>query len=97
MQINSETIDKIAHLARLNIDPSEKEEIAKDLGQILSWMEKLNELDTQSVEPLIHMSAEINAFRSDLESAPLDAKTALKNAPAKDEHYFKVPKVIDLS
>jgi aspartyl-tRNA(Asn)/glutamyl-tRNA(Gln) amidotransferase subunit C len=97
MQINSETIDKIAHLARLNIEPSEKEEIAKNLGQILSWMEKLNELDTSSVEPLIHMSAELNGFRADKETEPMDPVQALKNAPSKDEFYFKVPKVIDLS
>ncbi len=86
----------MAHLARLNVDESEKDGIASSLGQILSWMEKLNELDTENVEPLVHMSAEINGFRKDEAGSPMKPADALKNSPVQDSRFFRVPKVIDL-
>lgn len=95
MKIGSETIDKMAHLARLKVEESEKEHIAGSLEQILSWMEKLNELNTDHVEPLVHMSAEINSFREDVPQKTTLVEEALSNAPEKDAVFFLVPKVIE--
>jgi aspartyl-tRNA(Asn)/glutamyl-tRNA(Gln) amidotransferase subunit C len=96
MKIDPQTIDKMAHLARLNVQESEKAGIAESLEQILSWMEKLNELDTEGVEPLVHMSAEINSMRQDISSASMNPETALSNAPLSRESFFVVPKVLDV-
>jgi len=96
MKIDSQTIDKMAHLSRLKVLDSERAEISKNLEQILSWMEKLNELDTDSVSPLVHMSAEINSLREDIAAPPIPIDQALKNAPSKKDHFIIVPKVIDL-
>ncbi len=65
------------------------------MNKILDWMEKLNEVDTSDVEPLMHMSAEMNVFREDVVQEHLDHKKALINAPKKDSDYFRVPKVIE--
>jgi aspartyl-tRNA(Asn)/glutamyl-tRNA(Gln) amidotransferase subunit C len=96
MNIDPHTIYKIAHLARLNVEESEMAGIAESLEQILSWMEKLNELDTEGVEPLVHMSAEINSFRQDVASTPITAEMALSNGPLTRDSFFIVPKVLDL-
>lgn len=96
MKIDSQTIDKMAHLARLNVQESEKAGIAESLEQILSWMEKLNELDTDGVEPLVHMSAEINSMRIDIASDPLNPERALSNSPSSRDSFFVVPKVLDV-
>jgi aspartyl-tRNA(Asn)/glutamyl-tRNA(Gln) amidotransferase subunit C len=96
MKIDPSTIDKMAHLARLNVHESEKAGIAESLEQILSWMEKLNELNTDGVEPLVHMSAEINSMRQDVASQPMNPATALSNAPSSRDSFFVVPKVLDV-
>ena len=96
MKIDSQTIYKMAHLARLNVQESEKAGIAESLEQILSWMEKLNELNTDGVEPLIHMSAEINSMRQDISSVPMNPGIALSNAPQSRDSFFVVPKVLDV-
>ena len=95
MKIDKQTLHKIAHLARLEIDPAKEEKHIKDLEEIFTWVEKLNELDTEGVEPLVNMSLEINAFREDREEKPLSHERALKKAPKKDNDYFRVPKVLD--
>lgn len=95
MHIDKETVSKIAHLSRLEYSDTEKIELAKEMNKILSWMEKLNEINTDGVEPLIHMSAEINVFREDIVQPHLNHKKALLNAPKKDSDYFRVPKVIE--
>lgn len=84
----------MAHLARLEIDPSKEEAYIKDLEEILTWVEKLNELDTEGVEPLTNMSFEQNAFREDQKGEHLSRERALKNAPDQDGEFFRVPKVI---
>jgi aspartyl-tRNA(Asn)/glutamyl-tRNA(Gln) amidotransferase subunit C len=66
----------------------------KDLNRILGFMEKLNELDTEGVEPLIYLSEEINVMRYDESRQTITQKQALKNAPKRDSDYFKVPKVL---
>lgn len=95
MEINNETIDKLAYLARLEFSAEDKQEIKKDLSRIITWIDKLNELDTEKVEPLIYMSNEINVLRKDEIEHTLSHEDALLNAPKKDSDYFRVPKVLD--
>lgn len=94
MQVDKETLHKVAHLARLNIKPEEEEKLLKDMSEILTWVEKLNELDTEGVEPLTHMTLETNVLRKDEPKTTISQAEALKNAPARDDHFFKVPKVL---
>lgn len=94
MEVNDALIDKLAHLARLKFDASEKDEIKNDLQKMIAFVEKLNELDTTGVAPLLHMSDEINVLREDEVKGSISREDALKNAPLHDEQFFKVPKVI---
>jgi aspartyl-tRNA(Asn)/glutamyl-tRNA(Gln) amidotransferase subunit C len=94
MEVNDTMVDKIAHLARLKYDDAEKASIKNDLQRMIEFVEKLNELDTTGVEPLLHMSDNVNILREDEVKGSIDRKEALKNAPVKDEEFFKVPKVI---
>jgi aspartyl-tRNA(Asn)/glutamyl-tRNA(Gln) amidotransferase subunit C len=87
-------VDKLALLARLRFEPSEKEEIKNDLQKMIAFVEKLNELDTSMVEPLLHMTNEVNVLREDEIKGSISRHDALKNAPEHDEKFFKVPKVI---
>lgn len=93
--IDNATIDKLANLARLEFNDSEKEAIKKDLSKILSYVEKLNEIDTNGVEPLTHISDEVNVLRDDVVEEIISQQEALKNAPDKNSDYFKIPKVLD--
>jgi len=95
MKVDKETLHKIAHLARLEFDPAEEKKMLEDLNNILTWIEKLDELDTKEVKPLIHLSAELNSFREDEVNESLDHKKGLLNAPKKDSDYFRVPKVVE--
>jgi aspartyl-tRNA(Asn)/glutamyl-tRNA(Gln) amidotransferase subunit C len=95
MNINRELLDKIAHLARLDVSEKDAEKLMHDLSSILNWMEKLNEVNTDGVKPLASMSYEVNALREDKVAPHLDHALALKNAPMKDEEYFRVPKVLE--
>jgi aspartyl-tRNA(Asn)/glutamyl-tRNA(Gln) amidotransferase subunit C len=95
MEVNKDTVKKIAHLSRLQFTDEEETKLQGEMTKILSWMEKLNELDTDQVEPLIHMSHEINVIRPDVVVDELAHKNALLNAPKKDSDYFRVPKVIE--
>lgn len=94
MIVNDELVDQLAHLARLEIKPEEKESIKEDLQKMIAFIEKLNEIDTTGVEPLLFMSDEINVLREDKVEGSVTREEALKNAPMKDEQFFKVPKVI---
>jgi aspartyl-tRNA(Asn)/glutamyl-tRNA(Gln) amidotransferase subunit C len=94
MNIDRALLDKIAHLSRLEFDEKDAEKMMKDMSAIVTWVEKLKEVDTTGVEPLTTMSQEINALREDEISAPLDHHKALASAPSKDADYFRVPKVI---
>lgn len=95
MKIDKDTVDKIAHLARLEFENEAKEEMVKDMNNMLTFVDKLNELNTDKVEPLIYMSDEVNVLREDEVKHDISQEEALKNAPKKDSDYFKVPKVID--
>lgn len=95
MNIDKDTIKKIAHLARLEFDESSAEKMSRDMSQILDWVEKLNELDTDQIEPLTTMSTEVNDMREDQVGKHLSHDAALKNAPKRDSKYFRVPKVLE--
>jgi aspartyl-tRNA(Asn)/glutamyl-tRNA(Gln) amidotransferase subunit C len=94
MEVNDAMINKLAHLARLEFNEVEKQEIKTDLQRMIVFVEKLNELDLEGVEPLLHMSEEINVLREDEVKGSVDRSEALKNAPSHDDQFFKVPKVI---
>lgn len=96
MTIDEETVDKIAHLARLELSDEEKEAMIKDMNRILGFMDKLNEIDTTAVEPLVYMTNEVNGFREDVVKQEITHEEALLNAPKHDNDFFLVPKVIDL-
>jgi aspartyl-tRNA(Asn)/glutamyl-tRNA(Gln) amidotransferase subunit C len=95
MKIDNETVDKIAHLARLEFENEAKDQIIKDMNNMLAFVDKLNEVDTSQIEPLIYMSDEINVLRADVVKQEITQAEALKNAPKHDSDYFKVPKVIE--
>ena len=94
MEVTDQLIDKLAHLARLKFDESEKQEIRSDLQRMIAFVEKLDELDLENVEPLLHMSDEVNVLRDDVVEGSVSREEALMNAPLHDDRYFKVPKVI---
>lgn len=94
MEVNNALIENLANLARLDFNEEEKEEIKKDLQRMISFVEKLNELDTEGVEPLLHMTDETNVLRDDEIGGSITREAALQNAPSTDGVYFKVPKVI---
>ncbi len=95
MKIDKDTLNKIAHLSRLDINESDTDKILKDMNNIVAFVEKLNEVNTDGVEPLTTMSHEVNALREDEVKPHLSHERALKNAPKKDEDYFRVPKVLE--
>ena len=94
MEVNDAMVDKLAHLARLKFNDSEKQEIKLDLQRMISFADKLNELDLEGTEPLLHMSDEVNVLRDDEIKGSVSREDALKNAPLHDGQFFKVPKVI---
>jgi aspartyl-tRNA(Asn)/glutamyl-tRNA(Gln) amidotransferase subunit C len=94
MKVDHNTVDKIAHLARLEVYEHEQEELIGDMNKILSFMEKLNELDTTGIEPLVYMSEAVNVMRDDIVKAETSHEDALLNAPSRDDNYFRVSKVI---
>ena len=94
MQVNDALINSLSELACLEFSDSEKVEIKKDLERMISFVEKLKELDTTGVEPLLHMGNEKNVLREDQVEQEMERKDALANAPDSDGIYFKVPKVI---
>ncbi|MCC6182841.1 MAG: Asp-tRNA(Asn)/Glu-tRNA(Gln) amidotransferase subunit GatC [Bacteroidia bacterium] len=93
-KIDIKTVDEVAHLARLEFNDESKAEILNDMNRMLQFVDKLNELNTDGVEPLIYMTDEKNVLREDNPAHTISQKEALKNAPKKDSDYFKVPKVI---
>ncbi len=94
MEVNDALVDKLANLARLQFKDAEKEEIKKDLQRMIQFVDKLNELDTTGVEPLLHMSDQVNILRADEVKGSISRTEGLLNAPVHDEEFFKVPKVI---
>jgi len=95
MIIDKDIVDKVAHLARLELAPDETEGMIKDMNRILGFMDKLNEVDTSGIQPLVYMTNEINGLREDVIKHEITHEEALLNAPKQDGEYFLVAKVID--
>jgi aspartyl-tRNA(Asn)/glutamyl-tRNA(Gln) amidotransferase subunit C len=95
MQIDKDTVAKIAHLARLEVNEEETENMVTDMTKILDFMAKLNEVDTSNVEPLIYMTNEVNTLREDVVKQEITHEEALSNAPDQDGKHFLVAKVIE--
>ena len=95
MEVNDELVNNLAKLSRLQFNEQEKEIIKKDLQRMIEFVDKLKELDTTGVEPLLHMTSSVNVLREDVVQGSISREEALKNAPETDGVFFKVPKVID--
>jgi aspartyl-tRNA(Asn)/glutamyl-tRNA(Gln) amidotransferase subunit C len=98
MKITRKEVEYVAHLARLELSPEEAEQFTGQLGQILDYFDKLKELDTAAIEPTSHAVAGrggANAFREDEVKESYDQDTALQNAPARQDGFFRVPKIIE--
>lgn len=96
MQVDRNLILKLENLARLELTEAEREKLQGSLTDILKMVDKLDELDTEGVEPLVYINEDVNILRDDVVKNQLTQKEALQNAPDHDAKYFKVPKVIDL-
>lgn len=94
MSVTIEEIDRIARLAHLNLNHEEKEHLRGQINQILDYVKKLDELNTEDIQPLSHALELVNVFRNDVPQQSLDQEAALANAPARSEAFFRVPKVI---
>ncbi|MEE6186379.1 Glutamyl-tRNA(Gln) amidotransferase subunit C [Mycovorax composti] len=94
MEVNESLIDKLAHLSKLTFTEQEKKDIATDLQNMIGFVEKLKELNLADVEPLMHMSDEVNVLRDDEIKGSISREEALSNAPETDGRFFLVPKVI---
>ena len=94
MSVTRKDVEHIAELARLTFKDEELESFTHQLNDILAYMEQLNEVDTENVEPLSYPIEDSNVFREDICKPSIDREQALKNAPEQDGEFFKVPKVI---
>ena len=94
-KIDQEQVRKVAKLSRLDLTDAEIEEFTGQLGAILGYVEKMNELDTENVEPLAHCLPVSNVFREDCVKESLGTEKTLANAPQRDEMFFRVPKILD--
>ncbi|HEY1008484.1 MAG: Asp-tRNA(Asn)/Glu-tRNA(Gln) amidotransferase subunit GatC [Daejeonella sp.] len=95
MKVDLETIEKVAHLARLEVKEEDKQGLLDDMNNILSFMDKLNEVNTDDVEPLVYMNDEVNIVREDEVTQVISRYEALQNAPKQDGKFFRVAKVIN--
>ena len=94
MEITNKLIQDIAALAKLEFDAKSAEQMKADLGKIIGFFDKLSEVDTDGVEPLIYLSEEVSVLRKEGIKAMVSQVEALKNAPEKDSDYFKVPTIL---
>ncbi|HRA99664.1 MAG TPA: Asp-tRNA(Asn)/Glu-tRNA(Gln) amidotransferase subunit GatC [Ignavibacteria bacterium] len=95
MPVTIKDVEKIAKLAKLKFSESETGKLQTELNQILEYIDQLNELDLESVEPLENINETSNVLRKDASEKWLTTEEALKNAPSKTGKFFKVPKVLD--
>ena len=95
MKIDKNTINKIARLSRIKLDDKESEDYIKDLNSILDWVEQLNEVNTENVEPLSNISSSILPNREDVSKDTNSSEEILENAPDKLQGFFAVPKVVE--
>jgi aspartyl-tRNA(Asn)/glutamyl-tRNA(Gln) amidotransferase subunit C len=95
MEVNDALVDNLSKLARLEFNEQEKKIIKEDLQKMIGFVDKLKELDTTGVEPLLHMSDSVNVLREDILQGSVSREEALKNTPFTDGVFIKVPKVIE--
>ena len=95
MSVTKKDVEYIAELARLKLNEEEIEKYTVQLNEIITYVEKLNEIDTTNVEPLSHPVEGSNVFREDVVKPSIDREIAFRNAPDRSELFFKVPKVLD--
>jgi len=95
LKLTAQEVEYVAHLARLEITPQEKEKFTAQLNDILLYIDKLNQLDTKGVEPLSHAIGVTNAFREDKVVESIGTEKTLANAPDGRGEFFRVPKVIE--
>jgi aspartyl-tRNA(Asn)/glutamyl-tRNA(Gln) amidotransferase subunit C len=92
MQIDKTLLQKMAQLAHLEVNEQNEAKLLEGLNKIVGWAEKLQEVDTTGVSPLITLSSETNIYQEeDIPQPPLAHKKGLANAPSKDSNYFRVP------
>lgn len=96
-KISRAEVEKVAKLARLELSDAEIEEFTGQLGAILEYVAKMNELDTEAVEPLAHCLAVSNVFREDQVKKSLGTEKTLANAPERSGEFFRVPRILDES
>jgi aspartyl-tRNA(Asn)/glutamyl-tRNA(Gln) amidotransferase subunit C len=94
MKITTKEVEHVAHLARLTLIDEELEKMTGQLDNILSYVDKLDQLDTSQVDPTFHVFSVSNAFREDVEQESLSQAEAVKNGPQQDGQMFQVPKII---
>ena len=95
VKIDEAQVRRVALLSRLELSDQEVSQFSTQLSAIFEYIEKLNELDTDNVEPLAHCLPVHNVFREDVPRPPLSNDAALANAPEREDEYFKVPKILD--
>ncbi len=95
MNINQNVISKLARLSKLKFNEDEMKLISKDINKMLEFINQLQDLDTEGIDPLIHVNEEINNWREDQVQGMISQEEALSNSPVKDGTYFKLPKVLD--
>jgi aspartyl-tRNA(Asn)/glutamyl-tRNA(Gln) amidotransferase subunit C len=93
--ITRQDVEHVAELARLELTPEEKERFIAQLNDILTYIDKLNELDTTQVEPTSHVIPVSNVYRDDEVRPSLDRELVLQNAPDASHFFFKVPRIIE--
>lgn len=93
-KISKEDVRYVARLARLNVSEEDTETFTLQLNSILSYMDKLNELDTSDVQPMSHAIDVCNAFRQDTVQGSFAQEVALENAPEREGAFFKVPRIV---
>lgn len=95
MKVTREVIEHVAGLARLNLTEQEKERLTAEMAEVISYVDKLNELDTADVKPMEHVIPMKNVLREDKAAKSLDRDKILANAPSHEDGCFKVPKVVE--
>ena len=95
MNINQNVISKLARLSKLKFNEDEMKLISNDLSKMLEFIKQLQDLNTEGIDPLIHVNEEINNWREDQVQGMISQEEALSNSPVKDGTYFKLPKVLD--
>ena len=94
-KITLKDVEYVASLAQLSRDDEAKQRLLKEMGDVLAYVDKLNELDTDGIEPMMHVLDISNVYREDVVTGSLDREAALRNAPKTDGAYFLVPRILD--